>query len=92
MIINEELNKKYLHFKNIFEETCENHSCTEDCPLRQYYPYCDSFSFYEQGRKDERYENEQDAYHRGYLDGKATCSFDNEQKIRADERERIIER
>lgn len=46
---------------------------------------------YDKGRADEKRENEQDAYHRGYLDGQAKCSFDNERKIRADERERIKE-
>lgn len=45
---------------------------------------------YWQGRADEKRENEQDAYHRGYIDGQAKCSFDNEMKIRADERERIM--
>lgn len=39
---------------------------------------------YNQGREDEKRENEQDAYHRGYIDGKAKCSFDNELKIRSD--------
>lgn len=46
---------------------------------------------YQQGRADEKRENEQDAYHRGYLDGKIKCSIENERKIISDERKRIKE-
>lgn len=44
---------------------------------------------YQQGIADKR-ENEQEAYRRGCVDGHAMCSFNNELKIRADERERIV--
>ena len=45
---------------------------------------------YQQGRADEKRENEQDAYHRGYIDGKINCSFENQRKIITDERKRIV--
>ena len=47
---------------------------------------------YQQGRIDEKKEKEQDAYYRGYCDGQAKCSFENEKRIREDERKRIIEK
>lgn len=44
----------------------------------------------EQVRADYKRENEQDTYHRRYIDGQAKCSFDNEMKIRADERAKTL--